>query len=77
MAARAPRLTLGVCKERQRLDAEFVQAVREVMALHESEIKTLVRDEEAPCFEIALRVAQLKREEAKHQLLRHITEHGC
>jgi len=51
--------------------------VREVMALHESEIKTLVRDEEAPCFEIALRVAQLKREEAKHQLLRHITEHGC
>jgi predicted RNA-binding protein with RPS1 domain len=66
-----------VCEERQRLAADYVQAVRDVMQLHDWEAKKIVCGEEAPRINIALRAAQEKRERAKHSLLDHIAEHGC
>jgi len=77
MAGRAPILTPGICDERRRLNDDFVQAVREVMELHDSEIRTLLRGKAASRFDIALQAAQRNRERAKRRLLRHITEHGC
>jgi len=77
MAGRAPILTPGICEEKQRLNADFVQAVREVMELHDSEITSLVRGDQASRFDLALRAAQRNREQAKRKLFRHIIEHGC
>lgn len=78
MATLAPTPKSSICSEKQRLANALVEAVQDVMKLHEHEIAQLLRDERgAECFDVALRAARKKRRRIKMLYQLHLQAHGC
>lgn len=67
-----------VCSEKQRLANALVEAVQDVMKLHQQEIAQLLRDEAGvEGFDVALRAARKKRRRIKMLYQLHLQVHGC
>ena len=73
MAAPKP----SICREKQRLTDAFVQASREVMELHNQDITRLLEGKRLDRFDIALKQAQQRRNEAKRAIFLHQQQHHC
>ena len=78
VATLAPTPKPSICSEKQRLANALVEAVQDVMKLHQHEIAQLLRDEMgAEGFDIALRAARKKRRRIKMLYQLHLQVHGC
>jgi hypothetical protein len=77
MAAQAPTLRPAFCEQKRLLEQQFDTAVRELMELHQAEIRVRMHGAEAQRFELAIELAQQKRGAAKSRLLAHVRKHCC
>lgn len=78
MATLAPSQKLSICAEKQRLANALVEAVQDVMKLHQREIAHLLRDEtRVEGLDVALRAARRQRRRIKMLYQLHIQAHGC
>lgn len=78
MATLAPSPKPSICPEKQRLANALVEAVQEVMMLHQQEIAHLLRDEtRVEGFDEALRAARKQRRRIKMLYQLHVQAHGC
>lgn len=78
MATLAPNPKPSICSEKQRLADALVEAVQDVMKLHQDEIAQLLRDETGvEGFDVALRAARKKRRRIKMLYQLHLQAHGC
>lgn len=78
MATLAPTPKPFVCPEKQRLANALVEAVQDVMKLHQDEIAQLLCHERGvDGFVAALRAARKKRRRIKMLYQLHLQAHGC
>ncbi|HUO29142.1 MAG TPA: hypothetical protein VMU80_07995 [Bryobacteraceae bacterium] len=82
MLERKPRaqelLRKGGCAEKERLEREFLETVRELIALHSQQTKAVIEgDAEFSRFDLLIHVANDRKEWAKYSLIAHIESHGC
>ena len=69
---------LSFCPDGKRLLEEFGQAVKELVALHESQFLSIVNEEpDSNRFDLLIHMASEKKREAKYVYMRHVEEHGC
>ena len=78
MAGQAPVLSLGICPEKRMLADSYLEALRELVGLHQSEMATIVGDgQKLPRSELALKRARLQLRAAKARYILHLQTHGC
>jgi hypothetical protein len=69
---------IGFCEVKKRLQDEFLEAIREVTLLLSHQAEAVIKwDPEFSRFDVALHLAQEKREFAKYALIAHIEAHHC
>ena len=68
----------GICAEKQRLSQAFLDAVHQVTKLQSKNFDALTTGGGAiDRFDLALKQARKRRDEAKRTYERHLREHGC
>jgi len=80
MGMAAHTRTAGLCGEKHRLTEAIIYAVRQIQSLHDSEIADLVAGRtgnDRGRFDIAIKLARQRRDEAKRAYAKHLREHGC
>lgn len=77
MATSASSPKSGICPERQRLTGVFLQAVRDLQAIHDHEIAALVAGVVLDRADLALELARQHREAARKAFFLHTEAHGC
>lgn len=66
------------CEEKQRLTGAFLDAFRDLVTLHDSEMGDLVAGGAGlQRSNLALQRARQRRDDARAALLRHVRAHGC
>ena len=76
----SPTRTLRICKEKQRLSDAIVDASSKLLQLHDDEMAGLLAGrtgDDYGRFDIALRLARIRRDDAKWAFVLHIRTHGC
>ena len=80
MGIAAHTKTAGLCKEKLRLTEAIIYSVRQIQSLHDSEIADLVAGRvgnDRGRFDIAIKLARRRWDEARRAYARHLREHGC
>lgn len=77
MLEQARTFQVGFCEEKELLEKQFTAAVRDLMELHKAEIETLMHGTNSQRFDLAVKLAQRRRQEAKRRLLAHLDTHHC
>ena len=72
-----PLPEIAFCEEKIRLLAEFYDAVREMVALHQRAATALLRDQDLAEVEGAMERAREAKDRAKHAYVLHVKHHGC
>ena len=70
----------GVCAEKHRLTEAIIYAARQIQSLHDSEIADLVAGRTSPDrgrFDIAIKLARKRSDEARRAYTKHVRIHGC
>ncbi|HLK49057.1 MAG TPA: hypothetical protein VKT49_13030 [Bryobacteraceae bacterium] len=68
----------AICAEQQRLSRAFLDAVQQVTELQSRNVDALTTAGAGmERFELAIRQARKRRDEAKRAYARHLREHGC
>jgi hypothetical protein len=66
------------CPEKRRLQAEFIRAIQEVLALCGQQTQALIDgDPEFSRFDLPLHYANERKDHAKYALIAHIDSHQC
>ena len=66
------------CGEHNRLLDEFGSAVRELLRLHEQQVRAIVEgDAECSRFDLLIHMANEHKQMKKYAYLRHLEAHGC
>jgi len=69
---------IGFCEEKNRLQENFLQAIREFNHLLEQQTRAvIVGDEDFSRFDLLLHAAQDEKERAKYLWMMHVDSHGC
>ena len=69
---------IGFCEEKNRLQDDFLQAIREFNFLLEQQTGAVIAgDEDFNRFDILLHAAQEQKERAKYLWMMHVDSHGC
>jgi len=69
---------IGFCEEKNRLQGDFLQAIREYNVLLEQQTGAVIAgDEDFSRFDILLHDAQDQKERAKYLWMMHVDSHGC
>ena len=69
---------IGFCEEKNRLQENFLQAIREFNVLLEQQTRAvIVGDEDFNRFDLLLHAAQDEKERAKYLWMMHVDAHGC
>ncbi len=69
---------IGTCEEKKRLMDEFLQASRELIELHNQQMRAAIDgDLDFGRFELLLHLAQEKKEQAKYAWIAHVHSHQC
>jgi hypothetical protein len=77
-AARMPLPEIPFCEEKNRLLNDFLQAVRELNAVQNQQIRAVIEgDSEFNRFDLLLHIAQEKKDMAKYAWMGHIETHQC
>lgn len=72
------RSIVTVCAERQRLTAEFTDALKELVDLQNQQIQAVIKhDPEFARFDILVEMTLHRKREAKYALMKHLEVHGC
>lgn len=75
---RQPEFGSPVCREKQRLQDDFVAAYHELTNLQTDQIAAVIAgDPDFTRFDDLLHMAREKKDQAKYALLSHIEEHCC
>lgn len=72
-----PLPEIAFCEEKIRLLAEFYDAVREMVALHQKAATALMRDQALAGLDGAMDRAREAKERAKDAYVLHVKHHGC
>ena len=72
-----PLPEIAFCEEKIRLLAQFYDAVREMVALHQKAATALMRDQALADLEGAMDRAREAKDRAKDAYLLHVKHHGC
>lgn len=72
-----PLPEIAYCEDKIRLLAEFYDAVREMVALHQRAATALLRDQDLAEVEGAMERAREAKDRAKHAYVLHVKHHGC
>lgn len=72
-----PLPEIAFCEEKIRLLAEFYDAVRKMMALHQKAATALMRDQALADLEGAMERAREAKDRAKNAYVLHVKHHGC
>ena len=72
-----PLPEIAFCEEKIRLLAEFYDAVREMVALHQRAAAALMRDQDLADLDEAMDRAREAQERAKDAYVLHVKHHGC
>ena len=68
----------GICAEKKRLGETLLEALHEVMALQDREMAAVAASGEGLArYDLALRLARSRRDNARGLYLAHIGVHGC
>jgi hypothetical protein len=74
----APLPGIGFCEEKNRLQNNFLQAIRNYNILLEQQTGAVISgDEDFNRFDILLHAAQDEKERAKYLWMMHVDSHGC
>jgi len=69
---------IGFCEEKNRLQENFLQAIRDFNVLLEQQTRAvIVGDEDFNRFDLLLHAAQDEKERAKYLWMMHVDSHGC
>ncbi len=69
---------IGFCEEKNRLQNDFLQAIRTFNALLDQQTRAVIAgDEDFNRFDILLHAAQDEKERAKYLWMMHVDSHGC
>ncbi len=69
---------IGFCDEKNRLQENFLQAIRQFNHLLEQQTRAvIVGDEDFNRFDLLLNAAQDEKERAKYLWMMHVDSHGC
>ena len=69
---------IGFCEEKNRLQNDFLHAIREFNLLLEQQTRAvIVGDEDFSRFDYLLHAAQEEKERAKYLWIMHVDSHGC
>ena len=72
------RAKAAICSEKQRLSDSLVARIRDVMVLHDWECASLKEGRGGlDRFDVALKLARIRRDDAKRLYLIHVWAHGC
>ena len=69
---------VAYCAEKQRLLQEFTEAMRELVALQQQQIRAVIDDDpEFARFDILISSSAEKKRLAKYTYMDHVIAHGC
>jgi len=69
---------IACCDERLRLLNELIQAVDDLVSIHQQQLASLAGgDPDASRFELLIHVATEKKHRAKYAHISHVKTHGC
>ena len=69
---------IGFCEEKNRLQNNFLQAIRGFNVLLEQQTRAVIDgDEDFSRFDYLLHAAQEEKERAKYLWIMHVDSHGC
>jgi hypothetical protein len=69
---------IGFCEEKNRLMDEFLQAARELIELHNQQMRAAIQgDLDFGRFDLLLHLAHEKKEQAKYAWMAHVHSHHC
>jgi hypothetical protein len=75
MASPAP--VLSVCPKKKALGNAYLEATRELMDLHDQEIKLLAKGGSPKRFDLAIKRGRAQCEVARKRYFGHMRVHGC
>ncbi|MGA2136442.1 MAG: hypothetical protein ABSH50_29480 [Bryobacteraceae bacterium] len=74
--SKIPRIAF--CEEKKRLLQEFLDSVRELLALQNQQTQAVINeDPDFARFDILMHAAQEKKERAKYAWIAHVEQHHC
>ncbi len=78
-AARSSRIPqIAFCREKARLAARFLDAVRELTAIQQRQTQAVIDgDPDFARFDEALHLAHENKDAAKYAWIAHVEQHGC
>jgi hypothetical protein len=66
------------CAEKTRLQAGYLEGIRELMSLHNEQIAALIEgDADFARFDVLIHVANQWKDARKYELVAHIDSHHC
>jgi len=68
---------VAFCSEKKALADLFVEATRDLVALHHAEAEALTQGATLDRFDLALKLAREKKDEIKLAYQLHVRKHGC
>ena len=69
---------IAFCGEKNRLQQEFLESVRELLALQNQQTQAVIHeDPDFARFDILMHLAQEKKERAKYAWIAHVEQHHC
>jgi hypothetical protein len=74
--AQTPKI--GYCEEKNRLMDEFLQASRELIKIHDQQMRAAIEgDVDFSRFDLLFHLAQEKKDQAKYAWMAHVHAHQC
>jgi hypothetical protein len=81
MSSRAGRVNIpeiGFCAEKNRLQTDFLRAIRELNAVLAEQTRAVIDgDPDFNRFDVLIHMAQEKKDRAKYAWIAHVESHGC
>jgi hypothetical protein len=69
---------IAFCREKTRLQSEYLEAIRELMSLHSEQTSAVIEgDPDFARFDVLIHVANQWKDARKYELVAHIDTHHC
>ena len=69
---------IGFCDYKMRLMGQYLDAIRELVALHDAQTRSVIDgDKDFPRFDVLIHMAHQLKDERKYSLIAHMDAHHC
>ena len=66
------------CPHKTRLQAQYLEAIRELMFLHREQTSAVIEDDpDFARFDVLIHIANQRKDARKYELVAHIDSHHC